>query len=287
VSVVDIASDNLPEAKAFLERSTETSLFLLSNIRAFGTLLGESGYSGNLKGCQEDGRIAAVFCLTRSGSLLAQTGGRSDLAAEIVEACRAEGIPIRGVLGEWNISKAIWDLLRRGGRVRETVASREVMYRLDLIEHRVWDVTSTVNVRLLGREDHDQWEQLSADFLDAVGLPTLGDRNQRMAGFTRSSGLGHWWGAFEDGRLVSMIGIIALHEQTAQIGGVFTPADRRRRGYNRAVLAQLLKDSRDVHQVNRIFLFTGEDNVPARSLYESMGFERFGHFGLFFGEPQP
>ncbi len=81
--------------------------------------------------------------------------------------------------------------------------------------------------------------------------------------------------------------INALHEQTAQIGGVFTPVDRRRRGYSRAVLTQLLKDSWDMHKVNRIFLFTGGENLPARSLYESMGFERFGHFGLFFGEPQP
>ena len=84
-----------------------------------------------------------------------------------------------------------------------------------------------------------------------------------------------------------MIGFNALHKQTAQLGGVFTPVDCRRRGYNRAVLAQLLKDARDVHKVTRIFLFTGEDNAPARSLYDSMGFERFGYFGLFFGEPTP
>jgi len=287
VSVVDIASHNLPEAQAFLERTTETSLFLLSNIRAFGTRLSDSPYSGNLKGLQEGGRIAGVFCLTRGGSLLAQTGGRSDLAADIFGACRAEGIPIRGVLGEWNISKAIWDLLRGGGRVRETVASKEVMYRLDLCDTPLHEGTPAVSVRMLGPDDHDQWEQLSADFLEAVGLPALGERDQRMAGFIRSSALGHWWGAFEEGRLVSMIGIIALHERTAQIGGVFTRADRRRRGYNRAVLTRLLEDAREVHHVDRIFLCTAEENLAARSLYQSMGFQRFGHFGLFFGEPLP
>jgi predicted GNAT family acetyltransferase len=35
-----------------------------------------------------------------------------------------------------------------------------------------------------------------------------------------------------------------------------------------------------------VFLFTGENNTAARTLYESAGFQRFGHFGLFFGEPQ-
>jgi len=33
-------------------------------------------------------------------------------------------------------------------------------------------------------------------------------------------------------------------------------------------------------------LLAGQENGAARSLYESMGFEAFGHFGLFFGEPQ-
>ena len=68
------------------------------------------------------------------------------------------------------------------------------MYRLDLSGAQLGGAHSTVSVRMLTGDDHDQWEQLSADFLAAVGLPTLGDRDQRMAGFIRSAGLGHWWG---------------------------------------------------------------------------------------------
>ncbi len=284
--MIDIADDDLPAVKAFLERSPETSLFLLSNIRAFGTRLSESMYSGNLKGLKEGTDFAAVFCVTRGGSLLAQALGRPDLASEIVRACRMEKIPIRGVLGEWNVSRAIWDVLSADGSVRETVASKEVMYRLTIDEARLGNTPTPLIVRMMGPSDHDQWEQLSADFLKECGLPTLGERDQRMAAFIRSSGLGHWWGGFEDDRLVSMIGIIALHETTAQIGGVFTPAGMRRRGYSRAVLVQLLRDACQIHHLDRMFLFTGEENVAARTLYESMGFTRFGHFGLFFGEPR-
>jgi predicted GNAT family acetyltransferase len=284
-AVIDISNDELPAVKSFLERSPETSLFLLSNIRAFGTRLSESMYSGNLKGLKEGSDFAAVFCVTRGGSLLAQAPGRPDLAGEIVRACRIEKIPIRGVLGEWNVSRAIWDVLCARGSVKETVASKEVMYRLAIDEARLGSTTSPLVVRMMGPDDHDQWEQLSADFLKEVGLPTLGERDQRMASFVRSSGRGHWWGGFEGERLVSMIGIIALHETTAQIGGVFTPTDMRRRGYSRAVLARLLQDARQIHGLDRIFLFTGEENVAARMLYESIGFTRFGHFGLFFGEP--
>jgi predicted GNAT family acetyltransferase len=283
---IDISEADLPAVKAFLERVPETSLFLLSNIRAFGTRLGESMYSGNLKALKEGDELAAVFCLTRGGSLLAQTAGRSDLASQIVNASRKELIPIRGVLGEWDVSRAIWDLLRADGSVNETVASKEVMYRLKVDEAQFAEPLAPLTVRMMGPADHDQWEELSADFLSEVGLPALGEREQRTAAFIRSSGLGHWWGGFDGDRLVSMIGIIALHETTAQIGGVFTRADTRRRGYSRAVLAQLLNDSRQIHQLDRVFLFTGEQNKAARALYESIGFTRFGHFGLFFGEPR-
>ena len=286
VMITDVSEADLPAVKAFLERVPETSLFLLSNIRAFGTRLSESMYSGNLKGVKQGGELAAVFCLTRGGSLLAQAAGRCDLAAEIVSASRKEKIPIRGVLGEWDVSRAIWDVLRADGSVKETVASREVMYRLKVDRARLDGPLAPLTVRMMGPADHDQWEQLSGDFLKEVGLPALGERDQRMAAFIRSAGLGHWWGGFEGDRLVSIIGVIALHESTAQIGGVFTPRELRRRGYSRAVLAQLLKDAREIHHLDRIFLFTGEENTAARTLYESIGFERFGHFRLFFGEPR-
>ncbi len=65
---------------------------------------------------------------------------------------------------------------------------------------------------------------------------------------------------------------------------MFTPPDSRRRGLSRGVMSRLLRDSSAVHGLDRLFLFTGEANVAARALYESLGFEPFGHYGLFFGE---
>lgn len=282
--VIDITDVNVARAQAFLARSPETSLFLLSNIRGFGTRLGPSLYSGNLKGLVERGELGAVFCLTRGGSVLAETGGRTDLAGEIVRACRAEGLQIRGVLAEWPVSKAIWDLLSADGRLRPTLASKEVMYRLPLSDAATPEGLHERPIRMLTPDDHDQWERLSVDFQSELGLPLLGDREQRKAAFVRSAGLGHWWGAFDDQRLVSLGGIIALHEAIAQIGGVFTPTAWRRQGLCRAVMRALIRDSRTVHRLDRLFLFTGENNVAARRLYESLGFESFGHFGLFFGE---
>jgi predicted GNAT family acetyltransferase len=289
VELFDIDAGNLPEAKAFLERYSETSLFMLSNIRAFGTRLGESLYSGNLRGLRQDDEVLAVFCLTRSGSLLAQTAGRAEFATDILRACAAEPMAIRGVLGEWRICKAIWDLLVEARTLRPTFVSKEVSYRLDLTMNLPpaaagREAHATDAVRMLVEGDHDQWDELALAFQHESGLPAPGTREQRKTAFIRSIGLGHWWGAFRQARLVSLAAIIAMHETMAQVGSVFTVPDHRRRGLSRAVMTKLIRDSRLEHRLDRLFLFTGEENAAARRLYESLGFESFGHFGLFFGE---
>ena len=96
--------------------------------------------------------------------------------------------------------------------------------------------------------------------------------------------LSHWWGAFEGDRLVSLVGITAMHDTIAQIGGVFTVPHHRRGGLSRDVMTQVMRDAHGLQGLERLFLFTGEENGPARRMYESLGFESFGHFGLFFGE---
>jgi RimJ/RimL family protein N-acetyltransferase len=283
IEVSDVGEQTLPAAKAFLELYPETSLFLLSNIRAFGTRLGESLYSGNLKALRQDGQLRGIFCVTRGGSLLAQTGGDAQFVPTIVQACREELIPIRGVLGEWTVTKAIWDVLCRDG-LKPTFESKEIMYRVDLRRPLPAFGDHASAVRLLRPEDHVQWEQLTSEFLREVGLPVQGTEDQRKSGFVRSVGLDHWWGAFEGSRLVSLVGITAMHQTIAQIGGVFTVPDHRRTGLSRDVMVTLMRDAHDIQGIDRLFLFTGEENAAARGMYESLGFESFGHFGLFFGD---
>jgi predicted GNAT family acetyltransferase len=282
IEVADVEDQSLPAAKAFLEQFPETSLFLLSNIRAFGLRLGDSLYSGNLKMIRDGGRLRGVFCLTRGGSLLAQTAGDAAFAPAILSACRAERIPIRGVLGEWTVTKALRDLLCREG-LAITFESKEIMYRADLRGALPAPRTGAAAVRLLTRDDHPQWEALTEAFLREVGLPLQGTVEQRKSAFERSVTLSHWWGAFEGSRPVSLVGITAMHDTIAQIGGVFTVPERRRVGLSRDVMTVVMRDAR-LQGLERLFLFTGEENTAARRMYESLGFESFGHFGLFFGE---
>ncbi len=57
----------------------------------------------------------------------------------------------------------------------------------------------------------------------------------------------------------------------------------RRRGFSRAVMKKLIVDSVERHKVDMLILFTGEKNVAARNLYEGLGLEHIGFYGIFFG----
>jgi ribosomal protein S18 acetylase RimI-like enzyme len=81
----------------------------------------------------------------------------------------------------------------------------------------------------------------------------------------------HWLGAVEEGRLVGALawadadGVVDVHRL------VIHP-DRARRGVGRALVRELLArtDRADV------VVSTGRDNLPARRLYESLGFRVVG-----------
>ncbi len=281
--VIDVTDEHVEPVKRFLEQHPETSLLLLSNLRAFGPRLADSMYSGDFKALVgSDGSIEAVWCLTRGGSLVAQSGGRAEPAPAIVRACASEPIEVRGVLGEWTIAEALWNSLSAERGLRAAFVSREISYRRRLVRRQPGGADA--RVRRLTPDDAAGWGRLTRAFLAEQRLPEQGSPAERRAAFVRSAGLGHWWGAFEDDELIAIAGYAALHDTMAQVGGVYTPPGWRRRGLSRAVMDALMRDSVDLHGVNRLFLFTGEQNVPARALYESLGFERFGHFGLFFGE---
>ncbi|MFP5380506.1 MAG: GNAT family N-acetyltransferase, partial [Vicinamibacteria bacterium] len=95
---------------------------------------------------------------------------------------------------------------------------------------------------------------------------------------------GHWWGAWEDDRLVSIASFNAYYHPVAQVGGVYTAPPWRRRGFSRAVMQTLMRDASEVHALERLILFTGEQARAARALYDALGFESIGAYGLYFGE---
>jgi predicted GNAT family acetyltransferase len=69
-----------------------------------------------------------------------------------------------------------------------------------------------------------------------------------------------------------------------QVGGVYTVPSFRQKGYSRSVMQQLLLDAKEIHQIRKMIIFTGDQNFPAQKLYTSLGVSKIGFFALLFGD---
>jgi predicted GNAT family acetyltransferase len=282
-SIRAVDETNLPSARAFLEDHAETSMLLLGNLDLYGPRIGSAFYSGNYKIIEEDGQVCAVFCLTRRTMLLAAAGGRIEFARTIVDACREEPIAIGGVMGEWNLAESIWSILRTNPGFNEVYAAKEILHARDLNHAIARDASP--HVRHLAVTDFEQWDLAYAAYHAEEGIPLHGTPSEREALFRRNAEARRWWGYFEDGRLLAMAGLNAVYKQLGQVGGVYTVPDRRRLGLSRTTMNALLADSVHVHRLERLILFTGEQNRAARHLYDTLGFLRIGHFALLICDP--
>ncbi len=285
-----VATEDLERVRGFLEAHVESSLFLLSNLAIFGPRLTDHWNSGNYRLVEEAGCVVAVFSLTRRGNLIVQAGGRADLADSILEACESEPIEVCGVMGEWPTAEAIWNLLGADPRFEPGLSSKDVLYRLPL-QKTVGQVRRSlpagIAVRALEPSDYTQWERLNTAYCAEMILPLPVVDDAHEAEFGRRTRARWWWGTFSGAQLVAIVGLNAAYGVVGQVGGVYTrPADRKK-GLARFAMELLEEDGRDYHQFEKLVLFTNEDNLAARRLYESLRFDVVGEFGLLLGSRQP
>ena len=280
IKIREVTDADMAAVTSFLESHLETSLFLLNNLRTYGPRLTKAVYSGNFRAIEEDGRMVGVFAMTRRGTILAQTGGRTDFSPRILDVSRTDDIPIRGAIGEWRCAASIWELLRSETGWTPTLESREILNRLPLAKAMAPRVAD--EVRRLVAADFDQWYRLNDKYLVEAGVPGPGTTEQRRNLFVAQVSAGHLWGKFDSGRVVSIAALNAVYGSVGQVGGVYTRPRSRQQGHGRDVMDFLAIDCANRHGIDRLILFTPETNAAARRLYESMGFSPAGHFGLFF-----
>lgn len=95
-----------------------------------------------------------------------------------------------------------------------------------------------------------------------------------------------FWTVWEDG---SLLGCGALKELTpthGEVKSMRTPANARRKGAGRAVLAQIVQTARE-RRYERLSLETGSHPafLVAQQLYRSVGFEYSGPFATYKEDP--
>lgn len=87
----------------------------------------------------------------------------------------------------------------------------------------------------------------------------------------------------EDGRVVAYGSLLYAPDEGQILNLAVDPAHRRR-GYAKAILASLEADAR-AHGALSLFLEVRESNLPAISLYESLGFATVGKRPNFYRAP--
>lgn len=279
--VVEWSEEWKEQALALLQRYQETSMFLLSNYRECGPRQGESMYSGNFKCIVNDNKVVAVFCQTKNGHILLQTDRQTDYSSLILERCLKENISIAGCTGAWELAEPLWDIIK--GYYKGLVTdfySKELLYSKELTP------TSQKNdtVRFLTSDDFEQWQGLNIDYFSELDFPLQGSLEDRNAVFEEKTQQQHWWGLFDGDTLIAIAAFNAAIDHMAQIGGVYVLPEHRRKGRAKQVMAALISDAYHVHNIKKLILFTDEDNNAAQHLYQQLGFDHIGDYGLIFGK---
>lgn len=277
-----LCEESLAEASVFLRQQEDTSLFLLGNLEAYGHKLTSAPYSGNFKLVRSEGKIIAVFCLTRGGNLLIQAKtAQNSLFEQILNACKEEKIPLKCLLGEWQFCEQFWKFLKEKDVIRhEVFTQKDILYSLELTAP---SPREQQNTRLLNSDDFSQWKTLRQDFWKEDGIPNDLTEKQLYEVFLEKVKTKVVWGCFFDGILVSIAELNAKAQDLGQVGGVFTPPKYRRKGFSKAVMYQLIRDARQLHKIRKLIIFTGDKNDAARKLYESLGVQHVGYFAILFG----
>ncbi len=147
------------------------------------------------------------------------------------------------------------------------------------------DFPTQPNVRLLSEVDYVQWKPLRLDFIMEEGFPNDLTDDQLLDQFLDKAKKKITWGLFLKDTLVSIADLNAKAQDLGQVGGVYTVPKFRQMGYSRSVMQQLLSDTKKLHGVRKLIIFTGEKNFPAQKLYNSLGASQVGYFALLFGNP--
>ncbi len=271
-----VHNGNIAEVEAFLKRHEDTTQFLLANLRTHGSRLSEHENSGNMKLIRAGGLVCGVFEITRRGVILLQA--EPEHAGIILADCVAERIPITGFIGEWASVEPVY---RKCAGFRATYESREILYRLLLVGNL--RLGRDARVRFLIESDFAEWSAFRTEYLSELRLPENLSPEQVHSQFINQARDRIWWGLFSGGKLVSRAGLNAIVPDVGQVGGVFTPPALRKRGFSKAVMLHMLMDCREIHGHSKSILFTGETDVAARKLYESIGYAPVGEFALIFG----
>ncbi len=253
----------------FLYDHIQSSMFLLANLRDF-SLTSDAPYGMQIW-VLEQGR--GVFAISNSGTVLMQVPGFEhwNTAADLIR-----GRDIHGVLGDAPQVRAFLDAADLTNAPTHLNAD-DLGFHLDLADIKVAPRPDD-ELRPLEHVDRGLLEGWRADYnCEALGfLPALAAEKAAQEIGKYIAHNSHRV-LISGGEPVAMTGFNTQFEDVVQIGGVFTPKDKRGQGHARQALAMHLLEARDAGAKQAV-LFAA--NAAAARAYEAVGFRLAGTYAL-------
>ena len=261
----------------YLAAHGDQAQLLRANLRRGGIADRGEAYQGTYGARLDRGRITAVAAHYWNGMLLVLADGNPEAVARC--ALEASNRPLAGLLGPWD---QVVGLSRALGLPRDArgLDRPQTLMALDLTDLAVPEPLARGD--LVCRRARSSELELLYNWRAAFEAEALGRREDpavRAAArrtVDRQQADGDNWVLTRDGRLLATCTVLAESDEAIKIGGVYTPKDRRERGYGRAVVAGTLAAAQ-ARGRNRAILFT--DNPAAERAYRAIGFAAVGKVG--------
>ncbi len=263
----------------FLAAHADSSMFLRSNLAAAGLADGADAYQGRWVAAFLGETIAGTIAHFWNGMLAIQ----APVAAEALAAAVEELPPPREIIG-------MTGPLDQVMRVREALGltlrparffGREELFGCDLAAMAALppDGRRVRQPRLDELPLLTEWRV--AYHVEAYNAePSDGLLAAASEDVTLRHGEAHDFVLVDDGdRPLAYCAYNAVLPDRVQIGGVYTPPERRGQGHARRVVAGSMVEAA-ARGANRAVLFTGTGNLPARRAYLSLGFRILCDWGL-------
>ena len=188
-------------------------------------------------------------------------------AGDVIEAWLTEDPDLSGVTGPTEGTRALaeaWQA-RTGGR--STCRMREAMHTLSEVVDPARPATGMLRVADPGeRALMVQW---ASAFAAEAGMIDSGE--EIVASRMRTDGILVW----DDGEPVSMLGLQPEVAGVVRIGPVYTPPERRRRGYAGSAVAAASRRALAAG-AHTCMLFTDLANPTSNKIYAEVGYRRIG-----------
>lgn len=233
--------------------------------------IGGLGWVRGMVGYAAHGRLEGILMVGPLGGTVLEVRG-ADAYAPLAESASQQPVRPRHLIGSEDVTEPFWR--KYSEYAAPTIwMRREPVYLLDAEAlQRSGMGVDCVRIERARERDADaivthsalqHREDLKEDryALDPEGFVQRHEKDIRD---------GRWWVTRENGRIVFQVHVGARSPYVVQIGGVFTPPDLRNAGHAKRGMAAIAE--RLLSERPRVSLFCAEDNQPARSVYEHVGF---------------